>query len=121
MGRCLTLCIRPGCPFSGASKPGPCTGTGGILSYYEIQDILKQEEVQKRAISRLHHDQAAAVKYFTFDHDQWISFDDEETFKQKTDWATEIGFGGALIWASDLGMSMLFTHSEKTLLPFRIF
>ena len=39
----------------------------------------------------------------SWDTDQWISFDDEETFKQKVDWANQVGFSGSLIWASDLG------------------
>jgi len=38
-----------------------------------------------------------------FNHDQWISYDDKDTFQQKIDWANDIGFGGSLIWASDLG------------------
>ena len=42
--------------------------------------------------------------YFTFDNDQWVSFDNKDTFQQKVDWANGVGLGGAMIWASDLGM-----------------
>lgn len=102
-GRSFTLsdpsCSSPGkCAFSGGAKPGACTDTSGYLSYYEIQDILS-----KNTGIVVNHDEAAAVKYFTWDNDQWISYDDRETFKQKMDWATDVGFGGSLIWASDLG------------------
>jgi chitinase len=41
------------------------------------------------------------VKYFLWDG-QWISYDDADTFKQKVEWANDIGFSGSLIWASDL-------------------
>jgi hypothetical protein len=43
-GRAFTLadpsCNTPGCAFSGASTAGVCTGTGGYLAYYEIENIL---------------------------------------------------------------------------------
>nr|KAI0406599.1 hypothetical protein F4802DRAFT_556676 [Xylaria palmicola] len=100
-GRAFTLqdpsCNKPGCPFSGGAKPGACTATSGFLSYYEIQDILK-----KKSGVKVNHDKEAAVKYFSWDNDQWISFDDADTFKQKVDWADSVGFSGSLIWASDL-------------------
>lgn len=105
-GRSFTLqnpsCSTPGCPFSGASKPGPCSQAAGILAYYEIQEVLKNKDVKPV------HDTTAAVKYITFDKNQWISYDDAETFKQKVDWANKIGLGGSLIWASDLGSSFSF-------------
>lgn len=101
-GRSFTLddpsCATPGCLFSNASRPGICTDTGGYLAHYEIQDILERNpdiEVQ--------YDEEAAVKYFSWDNDQWISFDDKTTFAQKVDWANEMGMSGSLIWASDLG------------------
>ena len=107
-GRAFTLtdpsCTTPGCPFSGASRPGPCTNTGGYLGYYEIAALLGKQGASslKRAIQPI-HDKTAAVNYFTFDNDQWISYDDNTTLKQKTDWAKSVGIGGSLIWASDLG------------------
>ncbi|KAL4739524.1 glycoside hydrolase superfamily [Aspergillus similis] len=106
-GRSFTLanpdCTKPGCPFSGASSPGPCSATGGILTYYEIMAALKEGSASKskRAAITPVHDKDDAVKYFIFDDDQWISYDDETTFKQKVDWANSVGLGGAMIWASD--------------------
>lgn len=101
-GRAFTLsnpsCTTPGCPFSGGAKAGVCTKTSGYLAYYEVQDILKKDPS-----IQVHHDKEAAVKYFTFDTDQWISYDDADTFKQKIEWADSMGFSGSLIWASDLG------------------
>lgn len=107
-GRSFTLadksCTTPGCPFQGASSPGPCSDTGGILAYYEIQAILDgTSSSSKRSTITPIHDKKDAVNYFTFDDDQWVSYDDETTFAQKVTWANEVGLGGAMIWASDLG------------------
>ncbi|KAL4943096.1 hypothetical protein BDV06DRAFT_211304 [Aspergillus oleicola] len=88
-GRSFTLadtdCTKPGCPFSGASNPGPY-GSASKLKRASITPV---------------HDKDDAVKYFIFDDDQWISYDDETTFKQKIDWANSVGLGGVMIWASD--------------------
>ena len=89
-------CSTPGCQFSGGAKPGPCSATSGILEYYEIMALLKQHPTLKPV-----HDQTAAVNYLTFDSNQWVSYDDAVTFKQKVDWANSVGMGGALVWAAD--------------------
>ncbi|TGO53519.1 hypothetical protein BOTNAR_0293g00090 [Botryotinia narcissicola] len=77
----------PGCQFSGASAKGPCTGEGGILGYFEIQDILNDPN-QKIDVK---YDEAAAINYFTYNTDQWISYDNETTFAQKVEYANSIG------------------------------
>ena len=50
------------------------------------------------------HDTIDAVNYFTFNDNQWVSYDDAVTFQQKVNWANSVGLGGGMIWASDLGM-----------------
>ncbi|KAE8308047.1 glycoside hydrolase [Aspergillus transmontanensis] len=99
-GRTFTLensgCTAPGCPFTTGGTSGPCTHTSGYLAYYEIQDLL-----DKNPHITPVHDKEAAVLHFTYDKDQWISYDDKTTFKQKLDWARSVGLGGSLIWASD--------------------
>ncbi|CAG8150355.1 unnamed protein product [Penicillium salamii] len=99
-GRTFTLsdssCTSPGCSFSEGGKAGSCTDQSGYLAYYEVADILQKNP----SISPM-HDEDAAVLYFSWDDDQWISYDNETTFKQKLDWASEVGIGGSLIWASD--------------------
>lgn len=88
-GRSFTLadpsCITPGCPFSGASNPGPCSDTGGILAYYEI--LTTMEGITPT------WDANDAVNYFVSDGNQWVSYDDEVTFLQKVEWANEVGLG----------------------------
>lgn len=104
-GRSFTLadssCTKPGCAFSNASLPGVCTDTGGYLAYYEVQNILEENPDIEPV-----WDKDAAIKYFTWDTNQWISYDDADTFEQKVDWANDIGLSGSLIWASDLGMCL---------------
>ena len=72
----------------------------------EIQDIIKDQK------PNIIHDKEAAVNYFAYTHkdakrkrsdnvnnnvkradgkDQWVSFDDKTTMKQKVDWANELG------------------------------
>ncbi|KAJ5487608.1 hypothetical protein N7530_001908 [Penicillium desertorum] len=98
-GRSFTLksrtCSWPGCEFAGAAEPGSCTDNAGTLAYFEIQDIIADKN------PKIIHDMDAAVKYFTFSNDQWVSFDDEDTFKEKVKWANSIGLGGLMIWSID--------------------
>ncbi|THG96438.1 hypothetical protein EW026_g5395 [Hermanssonia centrifuga] len=93
-------CAAPGCPFNGPAAPGPCTASAGILSYSEIQDVITRTNP-----ANIVHDQTAAVKYFEFDDgvnvDQWVSYDDADTFKQKIDYANGAGLGGVMVWAAD--------------------
>jgi hypothetical protein len=53
------------------------------------------------ANSILTWDEDAAVNYLTYDDDQWISFDTNETFRQKIDFANSHCLGGVMIWAID--------------------
>lgn len=89
-------CSTPGCAFSSGARPGPCSDTSGVLMYYEIQAILDQVPNLKPVF-----DKEAAVKYLVFDKNQWVSYDDADTFKLKQAWANEIGIGGSMIWAVD--------------------
>lgn len=113
-GRSFTLtdanCATPGCSFGGLSNKGPCTGEGGVLGYFEIQDILGDGGdtggVTRRSSTPI-HDVEAAVKYVQYDTNQWVrfhfpyfcsfiynlqvSYDDKDTFKQKVDWANSVG------------------------------
>ncbi|KAI0445107.1 carbohydrate-binding module family 18 [Xylaria telfairii] len=88
-------CWKPGCPFKGGAEAGKCSGQSGILSYNEITDIIKQYDLDP------YWDEDNAVKYITWDRDQWVSYDDTDTFQQKIKYANEQGLGGLLIWAVD--------------------
>ncbi|KAL9948803.1 hypothetical protein ACHAQF_005536 [Verticillium nonalfalfae] len=88
-------CNKPGCVFKGGAKKGACSGESGILSYREIMEVIKTKKLKPV------HDKKAGVKYITWNTDQWVSYDDKETFKQKKDLAEKLGLGGFLIWAID--------------------
>ncbi|KAK3390167.1 glycosyl hydrolases family 18 protein-like protein [Podospora didyma] len=98
-GRSFTLtnpqCNTPGCGFRGGADPGPCSANSGTLTYREIQEIIKTHSLTPV------HDTVAAVKYITWNQNQWVSYDDAETFKQKIEWANNEGLAGLLIWAID--------------------
>jgi chitinase len=99
-GRAFTLqdpsCNKPGCPFTGGAKKGKCTGESGILSNSEIQDVVSEHKITPTLVKK------DAIKYITWDSDQWVSYDDEETLKMKRDYANKLCLGGTMIWALDL-------------------
>ncbi|KAK0630488.1 hypothetical protein B0T17DRAFT_222151 [Bombardia bombarda] len=96
-GRSFTLtdptCKKAGCGFSGGGRPGSCTDSAGTLSFTEIQRLVD-------AGATMTLDKAAAVQIVTYDKDQWVSFDNAETFKMKLDYANKLGLGGTLVWAA---------------------
>lgn len=65
----------------------------GTLSYKEIIEIIDQKKLKPE------YDKKNAVKYIVWNQDQWVSYDDEETFKQKIEFANKLGLGGLLVWA----------------------
>ncbi|KAL8826184.1 MAG: hypothetical protein Q9191_003962 [Dirinaria sp. TL-2023a] len=83
------------CKFSGGANPGPCSGTSGILDDQEIQDIITKNSLTPT------WDHTAGVKWITWDSNQWVSFDDADTFQQKKDFASQRCLGGLMVWAID--------------------
>jgi chitinase len=102
-GRTFTLtdpaCATPGCKFNAGGNPGPCTANAGWLSFAEIQQVL----ATSGATAVL--DQVAAVKYAEYDINQWVSFDDADTFKLKVDYANLKCLGGTMMWAVSMDSS----------------
>lgn len=96
-GRSFTLadpsCTAPGCPFSSGGNPGACTASAGTLSFAEIERIVA-------AGAKVTQDTAAAVKQVVWDTNQWVSYDDADTFKLKIDYANSHCLGGTMVWAS---------------------
>lgn len=99
-GRSFTLadptCNIPGCAFSGGGNAGDCTATSGILSNAEIQRIISANNLSPTL------DKTAAVKYMSWDSDQWVSYDDSETYALKLEYANQLCLGGTFVWALDL-------------------
>ncbi|KAL4783534.1 hypothetical protein BJX76DRAFT_368377 [Aspergillus varians] len=88
-------CTKPGCKFKHGGKKGACTATEGILAYSEIVDIVAEDDITPV------YDKENAIKYIVWDENQWISYDDQQTFQQKIKFFNEQGLGGLLIWAID--------------------
>ncbi|KAL6229180.1 hypothetical protein BDW75DRAFT_245961 [Aspergillus navahoensis] len=98
-GRTFTLasssCSDPGCLYLSAGTAGQCSNSAGILFNSEIESIISENNLT----STLYKD--AAVKTITWDTDQWVSYDDEETWKLKAEYAKSICLGGVLVWSVD--------------------
>ncbi|KAL8951478.1 MAG: hypothetical protein Q9222_002555 [Ikaeria aurantiellina] len=88
-------CTKPGCTFSSGATAGACTGASGILSLAEIGRTIDKYSLTPS------YDAKAAVKWITFNSDQWVSYDDDGTFKQKMDYARDLGLSGTMVWAVD--------------------
>jgi chitinase len=59
-----------------------------VLSNAEIQRIIDTKKLTPV------FDRTAGVKWIVWDNDQWVSYDDADTFKIKMDWANKLGLGG---------------------------
>jgi len=80
-------CSTPGCVFTDGGKAGECTNNVGTLSYAEIR-----RKINGGGTVTLN--KAAAVKQVTYEGNQWVSYDDEETLKMKIDYANKLCLGG---------------------------
>lgn len=84
-------CMAPGCPFKNATGAGAgagrCTGTAGVLSASEINEIIQKGGPQT-------HYEAEAVQVVTWSSDQWVSWDDAYTLGRKRDFANRRCLGG---------------------------
>ncbi|KAF2751189.1 glycoside hydrolase family 18 protein [Sporormia fimetaria CBS 119925] len=87
-------CNWVGCEFSGPSTAGKCTDTQGSLSNEEIRHLINDKEL------KVEYDQEHQVKVIKWD-DQWISYDDFETFEQKKKFANDMCMGGIMVWTVD--------------------
>lgn len=86
-------CDKPGCGFEDAGRAGQCSGQGGYMSYQDIATVRKMSN------PHVVTDRKDAIKYFRYDTNQWVSFDDEETLRWKVEFANEQGLRGLFIWA----------------------
>ncbi|KAF0304743.1 Chitotriosidase-1 [Amphibalanus amphitrite] len=84
-------------PHLGAGKAGKYTGDPGFAAYFEICELLDQEN------TTLVWDAEQQVP-FAFNGDYWVGFDDEKSLEKKVqvEWLRELGLGGVSIWSADL-------------------
>jgi chitinase len=101
MGALSLWLIRP-VPRRAASSPleetlgGPCTQSSGTLSNAEIAKIISQNGLTPTV------DETAAVNWFTWCSNQWVSYDNGPTIQLKLQRANALCLGGTMVWATDL-------------------
>nr|QCI31492.1 chitinase [Grandidierella japonica] len=80
----------------GGGQAGPYTRARGFLAYYEICYFIKNQgwTVVK--------DKYKTMGPYAYKGNQWVSFDDMDVIRYKSEYAKELGLGGGMIWALDL-------------------
>ncbi|CAF0994766.1 unnamed protein product [Didymodactylos carnosus] len=78
-------CSKVGCKFKEAAKEGRCTKAAGVLAWFEIQEIIDT----KGGVVKPILDKDSMSKILTFDNDQWVAYDDEETLALRRKYAAE--------------------------------
>ncbi|XP_038049704.1 uncharacterized protein LOC119723214 [Patiria miniata] len=97
-GRSFTLAGRATCigaPASGPGTAGVSTQKAGFLSYYEICDKIRHEQLTRV------WDSQRQVPY-AFQGNQWVGYEDPQSIQIKVDYVLEKSLGGAMVWAVDL-------------------
>ncbi|KAK2686850.1 hypothetical protein QWA68_014718 [Fusarium oxysporum] len=97
-GRSVTLasssCSEPGCLYLSAGD-ARCSGEAGILFNSEISDLIREKKLRPK----LYKD--AAIKTIQWNNDQWVSYDDRDTWKLKANFLKSQCLSGVLVWAVD--------------------
>jgi chitinase len=75
------------------ADPGGCSDASGILNLAEIIDTINSEDMSKDVV----FDKKAAVKWVTWNIDQWVSFEDGETLDMKRSFAVSRCLGGTMV------------------------
>ncbi|PVI00005.1 glycoside hydrolase family 18 protein [Periconia macrospinosa] len=100
-GRTYTLtdpsCGMMGCSFvpGKGGAAGSCTNFPGVLSNREIRGIIEAEN------NTPYLNETAMVKYFTYQGNSWVGYDDADTYALKESFADSHCLGGIMIWSID--------------------
>ncbi|KAJ3505091.1 hypothetical protein NLJ89_g7596 [Agrocybe chaxingu] len=89
-----STCAGYNCDMTGGGTKGECTGESGVLANFEIDNVMIDADI------RPVHDKRSETRWFNYKGDL-ITFDDEGTWKAKTDFAAKTCFGGTMIWSID--------------------
>uniref|UniRef100_A0A667ZVP9 chitinase n=1 Tax=Myripristis murdjan TaxID=586833 RepID=A0A667ZVP9_9TELE len=81
-----------GAPASGAASAGPYTREAGFWSYYEVSEC---------SIPGIHWIDEQKVPY-AIKGNEWVGFDNKQSYEIKVQYLKDNKFGGAFIWALDL-------------------
>ncbi|KAI1104572.1 putative bacteriodes thetaiotaomicron symbiotic chitinase [Jackrogersella minutella] len=100
-GRSFTMadpnCYQPNgvCQFTTGGRAGTCSNQVGILTYQEIAARNKSLDVHT------FYNLSTTVKFNVYDGDQWISYDDEQSWTDKKAFLSKRCLSGLMIWALD--------------------
>lgn len=96
-GRAFTMtsgsCTKPGCTYSSGAKKRACSGEVSVVLNSEIDDIMASTGAKSTLYKK------EAVKVLTYEGNQWVTYDDEETLALKADFARGQCLGGLMVWA----------------------
>ncbi|KAJ8682783.1 hypothetical protein QAD02_018575 [Eretmocerus hayati] len=83
-------------PTYGGGEAGDATRARGFLSYFEIcqRTLTKGWTVVQ--------DPERRIGPYAYQGDQWVSFDDAEQVRRKSEYIKQMGLGGGMVWALDL-------------------
>lgn len=80
----------------GPGEAGTYTRAGGFLSYYEIcSNVNKGGWTVER-------DPQGRIGPYAYKGNQWVSYDDVEDIRRKSQFVKDLRLGGGMIWALDL-------------------
>jgi len=85
----------PGAPSSGPSDPGPFTGEGGFMAYYEICD-----KINNNGWTAIYDDNMKSM--YAHGGGQWMGYENKQTLAHRCDFINERGLGGAMFWDTSL-------------------
>ncbi|KAG5889208.1 hypothetical protein JTB14_033286 [Gonioctena quinquepunctata] len=80
----------------GAGEAGEYTRAAGFLAYYEICDNIKNKGWT------VVQDPLGTMGPHAYKGNQWVSFDDKEMIRKKSEYIRKMDIGGGMIWALDL-------------------
>ncbi|KAM0287958.1 hypothetical protein ACHAQH_000025 [Verticillium albo-atrum] len=95
-------CRGPQCTFLGArnqspAKKGRCTGEGGYISNFEIDEIIK-----KGGAIKSWWDSDTDTDYLVYDQVEWVAYMTNTTKNRRIGHYTSLNMGGTSDWAVDL-------------------
>ncbi|XP_045475619.1 probable chitinase 10 [Harmonia axyridis] len=80
----------------GPGQAGQFTRANGFLAYYEICDNIKNKGWT------VVQDPKRRIGPYAYKGNQWVSFDDKEMIRLKSEFIRDMDLGGGMIWALDL-------------------
>lgn len=80
----------------GPGQAGEFTRAAGFLAYYEICDRIKNKGWT------VVQDPKRRMGPYAYKGNQWVSFDDKEMIRIKSEFIRKMDLGGGMIWALDL-------------------